>query len=214
MKPKQKKTSKIQVRQLVDDEEFYDDSTTITRSTNSFSSSNSNNNNSDRLTKNNNTASPLNNSSSSSDSNSNTASSFDNNTNTTPLPNNNDSITTSSIPTNIIGRKSRSKVWLYAKKSEDNQSASCQLCDFTCSVVDHSTSTIRYHLIREHDRHDLIVKSLSTSKTPQISEHLKRELHSLCYRAIIIDQCSFNDFRKNGIIDIFKKICPGNIFVF
>ncbi|CAF1429377.1 unnamed protein product [Adineta steineri] len=234
---KRKKTGKAPVRQLLDDEEFFDDLPTTTRSTNSFSSSNSNNNNFNRLTNKNNISSPLNNSNSDSNSNtssslnnsntasslnnsntasslnnSNTASSLSNNnnndSNTTSLLNNNTN-TTSLIPVNITGRKSCSKVWLWAIKSADGQSAACKLCDFTCTTADHSTSTIRYHLIKEHDKYDLIVKSSEESDKPTISEHLKRELHSLCYRAIIIDQRSFNDFQKSGILDIFKKISPG-----
>ena len=211
MKPKQRKLEKVQVRQILDDDEDYDSSTTATRSTITFSSSNSSDNDPKQLTQNNNNSTSSTdtiNSASSSDNN--TASSCNKSNNTASSSSDTGSTSTSLLPINIIGRKSTSTVWLYAIKSDDGKMATCRLCDYTCSVVDHSTSTIRYHLIREHDKHDLIMKRPSTSSSePHVSEHLKRDLHSLCYRSIIIDQRPFNDFQKNGIVAIFNKLCPG-----
>ncbi|CAF1473767.1 unnamed protein product [Adineta steineri] len=201
-KRKRKKTGKAPVRQLLDDEEFFDDLPTTTRSTNSFSSSNSNNNNFNRLTNKNNISSPSNNSNSdsnsntaspsnnsNSDSNSNTASSL-NNSNTASLLNNSDSInnTASSLSNN-----------------NNNDSNTTLLLNNNTNT----TSLIPVNITGQHDKYDLIVKSSEESDKPNISEHLKRELHYLCYRAIIIDQRPFNDFRKSGILDIFKKISPG-----
>ncbi|CAF4421510.1 unnamed protein product, partial [Adineta steineri] len=155
-------------------------SNTASPSNNSNSDSNSNtasslnNSNTASSLNNSNTASSLNNSNTASllnnsDSINSTASSLSNNnnndSNTTSLLNNNTN-TTSLIPVNITGRKSCSKVWLWAIKSADGQSAACKLYDFTCTTADHSTSTIRYHLIREHDKHDLIVKSSEESEKP------------------------------------------------
>ncbi|CAF4049657.1 unnamed protein product [Rotaria sp. Silwood2] len=75
--------------------------------------------------------------------------------------------------------------------------------------LSHSTSTIRYHLIRQHDKYDLIISPSSSSSKSKVSQHLKNELHSLCYNAIIIDHRPFNDMRKPGLLAIFNKLCPG-----
>ncbi|CAF3752968.1 unnamed protein product [Rotaria sordida] len=110
---------------------------------------------------------------------------------------------------NSGGRKLTSKVWLYAKKSDDGQEASCLLCDYTCSCQSHSTSTIRQHLIIKHNKLDLILKSSSVLAKVKISEALKNELHQLCYYAIIKDGRPFNDLNKMGIIALINKLCPG-----
>lgn len=115
---------------------------------------------------------------------------------------------TSSNTPIIVGRSLVSKVWLYAKKSDDGQKAACSLCDFTCSCDDHSTSTIRRHLISKHKKTDLIKEPPSPKKVT-ISEALRKELHKLCYFAIIKDSRSFNDFNKTGIKALFNKLCPG-----
>ncbi|CAF4825681.1 unnamed protein product [Rotaria sp. Silwood1] len=110
---------------------------------------------------------------------------------------------------NIGGRKLTSRVWLYAKKSDDGQEAACLLCDYTCSCRSHSTSTIRQHLIIKHNKLDLILKSSSVLAKFKISEGLKNELHQLCYYAIIKDGRPFNDLNKIGITALINKLCPG-----
>lgn len=119
--------------------------------------------------------------------------------------------TTSSNALSTTGRKFSSKVWLYATKSDDGKTAMCNLCDYACSSKSHSTSTIRNHLIRKHKKNELIITESSSKSTPKISERFKREMHSLCYNAIITDNRPFNDFRKKGLLAIFKKLCPGMI---
>ena len=114
----------------------------------------------------------------------------------------------SSITPIIVGRTLVSKVWLYAKKSDDGQKASCLLCDFICSCDAHSTSTIRRHLITKHKKSDLIKEPSSPTKAA-VSEVLRKQLHQLCYYAIIKDSRSFSDFNKIGIKTLFEKICPG-----
>ena len=111
---------------------------------------------------------------------------------------------------NPNGRKISSNVWLYAMKSDDNKQAVCRLCGFTCTTSSHSTSSIRHHLIRQHDKYDLIINS-SPSKNASISERFKRELHDLCYNAIVMDHRPFNDLRKKGIMTVFNRLCPGMI---
>lgn len=108
----------------------------------------------------------------------------------------------------IVGRSLVSKVWLYAKKADDGQKAFCSLCDFTCSCDDHSTSTIRRHLISKHKKTDLIMEPSNSTKVT-VSEPLRKELHQLCYYAIIKDSRSFNDFNKVGIKALLEKLCPG-----
>ncbi|CAF2860814.1 unnamed protein product [Rotaria sp. Silwood2] len=187
--------------------------TSLTDTINSASSFNNNTTSSSSSSNNNTTSSSFNNNTTSSSNNSNKITSSSNNSNTTTSSSSNTgSTSTLLLPTNISGRKSTSKVWLYAIKSDDGKMASCLLCDYTCTIVDHSTSTIRYHLIHEHDKYDLIIKRPSTSSSePHISERFRRDLHALCYRSIIIDQRPFNDFQKDGIMAIFNKLCPGYV---
>lgn len=131
----------------------------------------------------------------------------------TTNPNVNTSTQTSSIKEDIVRQSLTSKVWLYAKKSNDGKQASCTLCDFVCSCNSHSTSTIRQHLIIKHNKTDLINKS-STSNETTIPLSLKRELHQLCYYAIIKDGRSFNDLNKPGIKCLISKLCPGMYILF
>ena len=100
------------------------------------------------------------------------------------------------------------KVWHYATKSNDGKLATYDLCGHAYSVVSHSTSTIRYHLIRKHKRHHLIINPSPSSSKSIVTEHLERELHTLCYKAIIIDHRPFNDMRKKELLAIFNKLCP------
>jgi hypothetical protein len=210
MRPKRQKITTVEVRQNSDNVEYYDNSTT-TQSDIILSSLN--NNNSNRSTTNESSlvlSTNTTKSASASDNNKNTASSSNNNT--TSSSDNTNSTLTSSLHNNITGRQSSSIVWQYAIKSHDGKTATCQLCDYTCTVGGHSTSTIRYHLIRKHNKYDLIVQPSPTAKSkPCICQHLKQELHSLCYNSVIIDNRPFNDFRKNGILAIFNKLCPGII---
>ncbi|CAF1545416.1 unnamed protein product [Adineta ricciae] len=107
-------------------------------------------------------------------------------------------------------RRNVSNVWLYATKSEDGKTATCGICGFTCTTASHSTSTIRYHLIRRHNKVELIINSEPVSvEKSAISNRFKQELHNLCYNAIVMDHRPFNDLRKRGISLIFDKLCPG-----
>ena len=45
-----------------------------------------------------------------------------------------------------------------------------------------------------------------------ISQALKKELHQLCYSAIIKDGRPFNDLNKSGITALINKLCPGIFF--
>ena len=106
-----------------------------------------------------------------------------------------------------------SKVWLYAKKSDNGEQTACQLCNYTCPCHSHSTSTIRQHLITKHNKIDLILKSSRAPSQLIISQALKQELHQLCYSAIIKDGCPFNDLNKSGITALINKSCPGIFFI-
>ncbi|CAF1458616.1 unnamed protein product [Adineta steineri] len=113
---------------------------------------------------------------------------------------------------NSNGRRSTSNVWRYATKSEDGKTATCHLCDFKCATSGHSTSTIRYHLIRRHNKTELIITTEPASAPkPAISSFYKKELHALCYNAIVMDHRPFNDLRKKGITMVFQKMCAGYV---
>lgn len=120
------------------------------------------------------------------------------------------SVQTSLVPQLSADLKTGSKVWLYAKKSENGQQASCLLCDFVCSSRSHSTSTIRQHLISKHAKHDLIIPPTNANiDKPNISDAFKKELNQLCYYAIIKDGQTFNDLNKIGIKTLIGKLYPG-----
>ena len=135
--------------------------------------------------------------------------SISNNNTLTPSLSNNGILALASSSDYLVARKSSSDVWKYAKKSDDGKLALCQLCSYSCSMASHSTSTIRYHLIYKHDKQDLLIDSSPSSAKPSVSERFKREIHALCYNAIVIDHRPFNDLRKKGIMAIFNKLCPG-----
>ena len=78
--------------------------------------------------------------------------------------------TTSPNDLMFSSQKFSSNVWLYATKSDDGCIARCNLCDYTCSSKSHSTSTIRYHLIHKHKKHDLVINQSSSTSTPKIRE--------------------------------------------
>lgn len=118
----------------------------------------------------------------------------------------------SSMPQASVSIKNGSKVWLYAKKSDDGKQASCLLCNFICSCHSHSTSTIRQHLISKHDKKDLIIPPSDSDKS-NLPGALKKELHQLCYYAIIKDSRPFNDLNKIGIKTLINKLYPG-MFLF
>ncbi|CAM4985041.1 unnamed protein product [Rotaria socialis] len=117
----------------------------------------------------------------------------------------------SSTQCTITGRKSTSAVWEFATKSDDGKHATCKLCNYTCTSSNHSTSTIRHHLIQKHKKYHLLLntKASSSSTNIRVSEHVKKELHNLCYNAIITDSRTFNDFRKEGMMTIFNRLMPG-----
>lgn len=119
----------------------------------------------------------------------------------------------SSSKNNLGSRRYSSNVWLYATKSDNGKTAKCSLCPYSCALPSHSTSTIRYHLIHQHNKHDLVIDSSSSvqQNKVQISEPFKRHLHSLSYKAIVIDQRPFNDLRKKGITALINELCPGKI---
>lgn len=121
----------------------------------------------------------------------------------------------SSNNNNPTGRRITSNVWLYATKSDDGKSATCKICNFTCTTSAHSTSAIRHHLIRRHNKLDLVITAQQVPRTQSsISEVYKRQLHDLCYKAIVIDHRPFNDLRKKGILAVFNKMCPGKSSAF
>jgi hypothetical protein len=117
---------------------------------------------------------------------------------------------TSSIKTDLVARPLTSKVWQYANKLDNGKKAACLLCDFVCTCNGHSTSTIRQHLISKHDKKDLILQPSNSNKTV-LPEAMKKELHQLCYYAIIKDSRPFNDFNKVGIKILINRLCPGTL---
>ena len=120
---------------------------------------------------------------------------------------------TSSIKQDLVTRTPISRVWQYARKSDNGKQAACLLCDFVCSCSGHFTSTIRQHLISKHAKTDLVLPASNSNKTTSVPEALKKELHQLCYYAIIKDSRTFNDLNKIGIRTLINRLCPGT-FVF
>lgn len=99
---------------------------------------------------------------------------------------------TTSVKQDLIGWTPVSKVWSCVKKLDNGKQAACLLCDFICSCNCHSTSTIRQHLISKHNKTDSILQP-STSTKIVLPEALKKQLHQLCYYAIIKDSRPFID---------------------
>lgn len=105
-----------------------------------------------------------------------------------------------------------SSVWKYAIKNE-NQTASCRICQTTIKTTNGSTTGVRKHLLQVHKIKEITSKKQSKAME-KCSPSLRRELHNLIIQAVVKDGRAFDDFRRAGIMKIFQRIVPGKFVMF
>jgi BED zinc finger len=103
----------------------------------------------------------------------------------------------------------RSSVWKYATKITP-ETARCNKCGKTMKTIYGGTSSLRKHLLHQHN----IVptpsrKSSTRPKLTSISKEKKSRLDYLLKLATFQDGRSFGDFRKSGMINFLAEAVPG-----
>ncbi|CAF1538917.1 unnamed protein product, partial [Didymodactylos carnosus] len=101
-----------------------------------------------------------------------------------------------------------SNVWSHATRAQDGKTAVCNICNKRIKTNCGSTSTLRIHLIKKHDKIELQLpknQAIKCSLTPQE----KSKLHKLSFQCIIQDGRPFNDLTKPGISKLINAIVPG-----
>lgn len=108
-------------------------------------------------------------------------------------------------------RKS-SLLWQYATRSDDRLYATCSLCNKQISTSNWSTTSIRRHLIKIHNKLELIIPSAQAKRnSSNIKNDVKEKLHQLCVEAIIRGGLPFNTFDKPGLLKLMMEAAPGKI---
>ena len=116
--------------------------------------------------------------------------------------------------TNTVVTSRSSNVWQYALRNGNENFATCSLCpdNKRISTNNGSTSTLRRHLIVQHNKHELILTSKKRKHTQStFSEIKKQELHNLIINCIVRDGRTFNDFEKPGAKRLLQELVPGKI---
>jgi BED zinc finger len=111
--------------------------------------------------------------------------------------------------------RSKSNVWTYAHRHPtDHGWAVCQLCPSSpipkrISTKGGATSTLRKHLVKKHNKIDLLLTSEGGEPVERMSSTKRNRLHQLLINAIIIDGRCFGDFRKSGFSRFLADAIPG-----
>lgn len=129
----------------------------------------------------------------------------------------NDSTTTALVPNDDNGpvddskiTRLKSNVWNYARKLRGAK-AKCGKCPSIIQTPHGSTSTLRKHLVTQHDLINIKLPSKRRiKKNISISREKKDRLDHLIKMAIIEDGRSFGDFRKSGMAKVLDEAVPGN----
>ncbi|CAF5151655.1 unnamed protein product, partial [Rotaria magnacalcarata] len=121
----------------------------------------------------------------------------------------NNCLTTTTIETTSV---QSSQVWKYAIRCPNSNFSICSLCpnDKKISTNNGSTSTLRKHLISEHQLHELALPNNKRKRIdPQISNNKKQHLHDLFIKCVIRDGRTFKDLQKPGLKKILQELIPG-----
>lgn len=108
-------------------------------------------------------------------------------------------------------RKS-STIWQYAIQSDDRSYAKCLLCNKQITTGNWSTSSVRRHLVKIHNKVELILPHVEIKRNSSIiKKEVKEKLHQLCVEAIIRGSLPFNTFYKPGLSKLMQEAVPGKI---
>ena len=102
-----------------------------------------------------------------------------------------------------------SNVWQHMKKCDDDK-AECIYCEAMLSRKNGGTTGLRKHLHQIHKLQQFspsLVKRRSNVK--KVSIDTKKKIDSLIIKCIIEDGRSFGDFKRTGLLNIFKQLVPG-----
>ena len=111
--------------------------------------------------------------------------------------------------------RSRSNVWLYAHRHPTaNGWAICDLCPSLptpkrISTKGGATSTLRKHLVKVHNKIELLLARQECNHSEKVSPVHRDRLHKLLVNAIVVDGRCFGDFRKAGFSQFLECAVPG-----
>jgi hypothetical protein len=111
--------------------------------------------------------------------------------------------------------RSRSNVWLYAHRHPTaNGWAICDLCPSLptpkrISTKGGATTTLRKHLIKVHNKIELLLARQDCNHSEKVSPIHRDRLHKLLINAIVVDGRCFGDFRKAGFSQFLECAVPG-----
>ncbi|CAF1541267.1 unnamed protein product [Adineta ricciae] len=126
----------------------------------------------------------------------------------------NQSNTDADTPTDFLLRN-KSNVWNYAHRHPTDLGwAICDLCPSApapkrISIKGGATSTLRKHLIKAHNKIDLLLVSSDDKVARKLPTIERNKLHQLLINAVIVDGRCFSDFRKSGFSRFLEYTVPG-----
>ena len=113
--------------------------------------------------------------------------------------------------------RGKSNVWTYAHRHPTDPGwAICELCPSSpipkrISTKGGATSTLRKHLVKTHNKTDLLLVPQDGKRVDKVSNTERNRLHQLLINAIIVDGRCFSDFRKSGFSRFLEYAVPGEL---
>ena len=104
----------------------------------------------------------------------------------------------------------QSSVWSYASKLS-NGKAQCNKCKRILSCKDHSTSSVRKHLVMCANLHQFT--STQRKRSSLITPEKLKYYRQLVIKCIIMDGRGFSDLRKPGMANFLQEVLPGQLFL-
>ena len=103
-----------------------------------------------------------------------------------------------------------SSVWSYASKLS-NEKAQCNKCKRILSCKDHSTSSVRQHLVMCSNLHQFTSTKRKRSSliTPEKLKHYRQ----LVIKCISMDGRGFSDLQKPGMANFLQEVLPDQLFL-
>lgn len=107
-------------------------------------------------------------------------------------------------------RTNVSSVWSYASKLS-NDKAQCNKCKRILSCKDHSTSSVRKHLVMCSNL--LQFTSTKRKRSSLITPEKLKHYRQLAIKCIIMDGRGFSDLHKPGMASFLQEVLPGQLFL-
>ena len=114
--------------------------------------------------------------------------------------------------TNVQPPRKLSAIWQYATRTDDKSYAKCLLCNKRITTSNWSTTTLRNHLVKTHNKVELMIPLAEIKRNSStITKEVKEKLHQLCVEAIIRGSLPFNTFDQPGLSKLMREAVPGKI---